>query len=197
MKKSVAVWLALFTVFALLSGCGKPDKKMLDVSAFDIKKGDETVKEIAEQESIFYRDGETVITYKEVEGKPVAKKLTVCGIGENNTIEDVIKALNIEIGKASFDYEYDPYGDGCTEVGSAVYDGTLPSYEQLSVLDMVLNVYYIQKDGEWTAVDLKSDSLDNYPVILKISFDTEGVHDLYGKNKGEIFSLECAVIADK
>lgn len=189
MKKFIAILLCLAFVTILFTGCGK-----YDVSSFNIKLGDKDINRLDLYESLYYRDGETSTSYKDTEKRCDSETLTVCGIGEDDTIEEAIKALNVEPGFACIEYEYDPYGDGCTELESCVYDGTIPSCEELSALDLVLSIYYAYIDFNWYQINLSGEELTKYPRVLKISFDSEGVHDLYGKKTGEIFSVECSML---
>ena len=185
MKRLLLFLLSSLLVFALC-GCGE---KKYDVSSFDVKVGGRTVKSMKIDEWYHLRDNKVThtVNYKD---HYAGKKLTIGGLTVGNTVDDIIKAYDLKPGYALLDYEYDPYGDGCTDVDTCVYDGTIPSFEELSILDLDITMFYHYKDGAWFPVDLNKHEIEDYGFILSIDFDIEGVHNLYGVKKGEAYSCE-------
>ena len=59
-------------------------------------------------------------------------------------------------------YEYDPYGDGTTDIASETYTGTLPDWEKKKILDLCISLAYIQEDGQWTLMDQSKQSYSDY-----------------------------------
>lgn len=191
MKKRICAIFACLLCAFCLAGCTDTPAANA-VAQFDIRADGERLKPLTAGVYCAGADGEVTVTENETE-TVTPGELTVCGIGCGNTLHEALTALGIRAGYARFDYEYDPYGDGCTALGDCVYDGTIPSSEELSALDMVLTVYYTGENGTYEPVDLTAHDLTEYPELLLLRFCAEGVHELYGQEPGNIFSVECGI----
>lgn len=180
--------IVIFSVLCLsLCSCGK--------SGIEIKLGEIPIENLKSGERYCCMEGETIHSISEEENSEEGE-LSVNGIMCNDTLKKVIKKLGIKKGQASFDYEYDNSGDGCTEMGSEIYNGKIPDAKKLSALDLALNVYYYKENGKWKIINLNDSELSDYKDVLRVCFDAEGVHNLYGRKSGEIFMVECELLGD-
>lgn len=78
------------------------------------------------------------------------------------SLDQIMQVYDIEPNFAQLNYEYDPYGDGCTDVANHIYDGTLPDWETAKVLDLCISIGYAQKSGQWQRMDLSQQSYSDY-----------------------------------
>lgn len=201
MKKTTVLFtVCLLALCFVLGGCGKKAGKAenkpiqkLDVSALGIKALGEPVTEMQLGESLSCRDGQVTDTTVDEKETTHNGLLSVNRIGVDNTLADVLSAFSVAPGQASIDYEYDPYGDGCTEIGSEIYSGTLPDMQKLSALDVTVSVYYHYDNGNWNIVDLNKNNIEDLSPVFAVTFDAEGVNELYGKNPGTVFSVTCTL----
>lgn len=108
----------------------------------------------------------------------LAGNLTTSGeVTIGSTIDDVLDAYDLQPGCANLNYEYDPYGDGCTEVADRVYDGTMVDLVDEHVLDLIISFGFYREDGSWKPIDLTAHSFDDYDTRLVYAFDCEQGHD--------------------
>ena len=71
-------------------------------------------------------------------------------------------AYHVQPNYAHLNYEYDPYGDGTTDIANEVYTGTLPDWKQKKILDLCISLAYIQEDGQWQLMDQSKQSYSEY-----------------------------------
>ncbi|MCQ2449081.1 MAG: hypothetical protein MJ132_02675 [Clostridia bacterium] len=202
MKKAMSfVTVCLLFLCAVLGGCGKkaaeePAKKAAkaDVSQLEIKISDKAVTEMQLGESLSCRDGQVTDTTVDEKETTHNGLLSVNRIGVDNTLAEVLSAFSVAPGQASIGYEYDVYGDGTTEMGSEIYSGTLPDMQKLSALDVTVSLYFHRlTDNKWAVIDLNQNKIEDFSQVLAVTFDAEGVHELYGKNPGTVFSVTCTL----
>lgn len=99
------------------------------------------------------------------------------GITLGSTMVEVMDTYNLQPGYANFNYEYDPYGDGCTELADKVYDGAMVDLVEENVLDLIISFGFYREDGSWKPIDLTAHSFDDYDTCLVYAFDCEEGHD--------------------
>ncbi len=99
------------------------------------------------------------------------------GITIGSTMVEVMDTYNLQPGYANFNYEYDPYGDGCTELADKVYDGAMVDLVEENVLDLIISFGFYREDGSWKPIDLTAHSFDDYDTCLVYAFDCEEGHD--------------------
>ena len=88
--------------------------------------------------------------------------VTSAGIGLGVSLDYFMDAYHIQPNYAHLNYEYDPYGDGTTDIANEVYTGTLPDWKQKKILDLCISLAYIQEDGQWQLMDQSKQSYSEY-----------------------------------
>lgn len=196
MKKSGFI-LFIVTVLTciLLTSCGgnigDSAKEFLD-----LKNGDAALDiDLKSGACISYMKGNSIeISDADDNYDYVDGELSIKGITLDDTIESVMKKLDVKPGFASFNYEYDPYGDGCTEIGDEIYDGNVVDMEKVSALDLSLQVAYYKDGDSWTPIDYTKHGLDDFADVIVINVTFNGVHELYGDTPGTVFMLDARLL---
>ena len=88
--------------------------------------------------------------------------VTSAGIGLGVSLDYFMDAYQVQPNYAHLNYEYDPYGDGTTDIANEVYTGTLPDWKQKKILDLCISLAYIQEDGQWQLMDQSKQSYSEY-----------------------------------
>ena len=88
--------------------------------------------------------------------------VTSAGIGLGVSLDYFMDAYHVQPNYAHLNYEYDPYGDGTTDIANEVYTGTLPDWKQKKILDLCISLAYIQEDGQWQLMDQSKQSYREY-----------------------------------
>lgn len=88
--------------------------------------------------------------------------VTSAGIGLGVSLDYFMDAYHVQPSYAHLNYEYDPYGDGTTDIANEVYTGTLPDWKQKKILDLCISLAYIQEDGQWQLMDQSKQSYSEY-----------------------------------
>jgi len=88
--------------------------------------------------------------------------VTSAGIGLGVSLGYFMDAYHVQPNYAHLNYEYDPYGDGTTDIANEVYTGTLPDWKQKKILDLCISLAYIQEDGQWQLMDQSKQSYSEY-----------------------------------
>ena len=88
--------------------------------------------------------------------------VTSAGIGLGVSLDYFMDAYHVQPNYAHLNYEYDPYGDGTTDIANEVYTGTLPDWKQKKILDLCISMAYIQEDGQWQLMDQSKQSYSEY-----------------------------------
>ena len=88
--------------------------------------------------------------------------VTNAGIGLGVSLDYFMDAYHVQPNYAHLNYEYDPYGDGTTDIANEVYTGTLPDWKQKKILDLCISLAYIQEDGQWQLMDQSKQSYSEY-----------------------------------
>ena len=88
--------------------------------------------------------------------------VTSAGIGLGVSLDYFMDAYHVQPNSAHLNYEYDPYGDGTTDIANEVYTGTLPDWKQKKILDLCISLAYIQEDGQWQLMDQSKQSYSEY-----------------------------------
>ena len=88
--------------------------------------------------------------------------VTSAGIGLGVSLDYFMDAYHVQPNYAHLNYEYDPYGDGTTDIANEVYTGTLPDWKQTKILDLCISLAYIQEDGQWQLMDQSKQSYSEY-----------------------------------
>ena len=88
--------------------------------------------------------------------------VTSAGIGLGVSLDYFMDAYHVQPNYAHLNYEYDPYGDGTTDIATEVYTGTLPDWKQKKILDLCISLAYIQEDGQWQLMDQSKQSYSEY-----------------------------------
>ena len=88
--------------------------------------------------------------------------VTSAGIGLGVSLDYFLDAYHVQPNYAHLNYEYDPYGDGTTDIANEVYTGTLPDWKQKKILDLCISLAYIQEDGQWQLMDQSKQSYSEY-----------------------------------
>ena len=88
--------------------------------------------------------------------------VTSAGIGLGVSLDYFMDAYHVQPNYAHLNYEYDPYGDGTTDIANEVYTGTLPNWKQKKILDLCISLAYIQEDGQWQLMDQSKQSYSEY-----------------------------------
>lgn len=88
--------------------------------------------------------------------------VTSAGIGLGVSLDYFMDAYYVQPNYAHLNYEYDPYGDGTTDIANEVYTGTLPDWKQKKILDLCISLAYIQEDGQWQLMDQSKQSYSEY-----------------------------------
>ena len=122
----------------LLSGCGAGSGTDSGTEHFDLNT--ETVIQDWDQETM----------------------VTSAGIGLGVSLDYFMDAYHVQPNYAHLNYEYDPYGDGTTDIANEVYTGTLPDWKQKKILDLCISLAYIQEDGQWQLMDQSKQSYSEY-----------------------------------
>ena len=84
------------------------------------------------------------------------------GRGGGVSLDYFMDAYHVQPNYAHLNYEYDPYGDGTTDIANEVYTGTLPDWKQKKILDLCISLAYIQEDGQWQLMDQSKQSYSEY-----------------------------------
>ncbi len=125
----------------------EPDQRYYSWSASDTDSGTEH----------FDLNTETVIRDWDQE-----TMVTSAGIGLGVSLDYFMDAYHVQPNYAHLNYEYDPYGDGTTDIANEVYTGTLPDWKQKKILDLCISLAYIQEDGQWQLMDQSKQSYSEY-----------------------------------
>ena len=125
----------------------EPEQRYYSWSASDTDSGTEH----------FDLNTETVIQDWEQE-----TMVTSAGIGLGVSLDYFMDAYHVQPNYAHLNYEYDPYGDGTTDIANEVYTGTLPDWKQKKILDLCISLAYIQEDGQWQLMDQSKQSYSEY-----------------------------------
>lgn len=88
--------------------------------------------------------------------------VTSAGIGLGVSLDYFMDAYHVQPNYAHLNYEYDPYGDGTTDIANEVYTGTLPDWKQKKILDLCISLAYIQEDGQWQLMNQSKQSYSEY-----------------------------------
>ena len=88
--------------------------------------------------------------------------VTSAGIGLGVSLDYFMDAYHVQPNYAHLNYEYDPYGDGTTDIANEVYTGTLQDWKQKKILDLCISLAYIQEDGQWQLMDQSKQSYSEY-----------------------------------
>ena len=88
--------------------------------------------------------------------------VTSAGIDLGVSLDYFMDAYHVQPNYAHLNYEYDPYGDGTTDIANEVYTGTLPDWKQKKILDLCISLAYIQEDGQWQLMDQSKQSYSEY-----------------------------------
>lgn len=88
--------------------------------------------------------------------------VTSAGIALGVSLDYFMDAYHVQPNYAHLNYEYDPYGDGTTDIANEVYTGTLPDWKQKKILDLCISLAYIQEDGQWQLMDQSKQSYSEY-----------------------------------
>lgn len=88
--------------------------------------------------------------------------VTSAGIGLGVSLDYFMDAYHVQPNYAHLNYEYDPYGDGTTDIANEVYTGILPDWKQKKILDLCISLAYIQEDGQWQLMDQSKQSYSEY-----------------------------------
>lgn len=121
MKKFNPVLIMLLAVILVISTCAcQSAPPITDVSQVQIGNETITLKAGDSLKVNFWNEKE--IKFNDEDRKDVPKLLG--GITVGSSVDDVINAFSIKQGYCMVDYEYDPYGDGCTEIKKVDYSGT-------------------------------------------------------------------------
>ena len=88
--------------------------------------------------------------------------VTSAGIGLGVSLDYFMDAYHVQPNYAHLNYEYDPYGDGTTDIANEVYTGTLPDWKQKKILDLCISLASIQEDGQWQLMDQSKQSYSEY-----------------------------------
>lgn len=88
--------------------------------------------------------------------------VTSAGIGLGVSLDYFMDAYHVQPNYAHLNYEYDPYGDGTTDIANEVYTGALPDWKQKKILDLCISLAYIQEDGQWQLMDQSKQSYSEY-----------------------------------
>lgn len=98
--------------------------------------------------------------------------VTSAGIGLGVSLDYFMDAYHVQPNYAHLNYEYDPYGDGTTDIANEVYTGTLPDWKQKKILDLCISLAYIQEDGQWQLMDQSKQSYSEYEgICIVYDFD--------------------------
>lgn len=127
--------------------------------------------------------------------KDTGKSLKIYDVSINDDIYEVIQKANIEKNFAKYDYEYDPYHDGCTEINNGIYDGTIINFEEIHVLDYVLQQRYDLINDEWIIHNYLEDPKCNSYVIIQYTFS--GTDTVYSKQQGKLMALSITYIQER
>ena len=88
--------------------------------------------------------------------------VTSAGIRLGVSLDYFMDAYHVQPNYAHLNYEYDPYGDGTTDIANEVYTGTLPDWKQKKILDLCISLAYIQEDGQWQLMNQSKQSYSEY-----------------------------------
>lgn len=88
--------------------------------------------------------------------------VTSANIGLGVSLDYFMEAYAVQANYAHLNYEYDPYGDGTTDIANETYTGTLPDWEKKNLLDLCISLAYIQEDGQWQLMDQSKQSYSEY-----------------------------------
>lgn len=88
--------------------------------------------------------------------------VTSANIGLGVSLDYFMDAYAVQANYAHLNYEYDPYGDGTTDIANETYTGTLPDWEKKNLLDLCISLAYIQEDGQWQLMDQSKQSYSEY-----------------------------------
>ncbi|MDO5594102.1 MAG: hypothetical protein Q4G01_04705 [Eubacteriales bacterium] len=166
----------------LLSGCGAgsgstssasstlTDNTISERSLVQLRIGNEDV--ILEPEQRYYSwsasDTDSGTEHFDLNTETVIRDwdqetmVTSAGIGLGVSLDYFMDAYHVQPNYAHLNYEYDPYGDGTTDIANEVYTGTLPDWKQKKILDLCISLAYIQEDGQWQLMDQSKQSYSEY-----------------------------------
>lgn len=198
MKKFLAVLCVCAMVLGFAACVNDEDKKS------DDKNSDETVESTSEEFEVTITidgkvhkmeegdiiDSNSVNDWRDCNGKSF-DEIDVSGIKIGSDISEMDNFL--VPGYTCLDYEYDPYHDGCTDINTMIYEGTLPDFDEEHVLDLMVINRYVEEDGHWKQIP--HDDLDKYSdqLILTVNLDVLAHsydEDMYNK-VGIIYVTYC------
>ena len=166
----------------LLSGCGAgsgstssasstlPDNPISERSLVQLRIGNEDVTLEPEQRYYSWSASDTdsgtehfdLNTETVIQDWDQETMVTSAGIGLGVSLDYFMDAYHVQPNYAHLNYEYDPYGDGTTDIANEVYTGTLPDWKQKKILDLCISLAYIQEDGQWQLMDQSKQSYSEY-----------------------------------
>lgn len=196
MKKLLAV-ICVSSIALSFAGCMKGTDKNNDETVESTKAVEEGLKinitidgkahEMSEGDIIYsdhYRD------FRDFNGEKF-DYIEINGIKIGSDISELDAFL--VPGYTNLNYEYDPYGDGCTDVNSEIYEGTLPDFDEDVVLDMFVENTYVMENGQWKQIKFDADADYGDQLLLFVQFDLYGHaydEDMYEK-VGTIYTSYC------
>lgn len=114
-----------------------------------------------------------------------------CPVQVGDDISIVFETFDLREGEFEFDYEYDPYHDGCTDIERGVYDGTLVDFEENDVLDYMMIIYLYPEDGQWKKINLNSNSPEDFNGYITLFIDINGTAGAYDSVKpNKVMSID-------
>lgn len=170
--------LSLVSVL-LLSGCGAgsagsasstPTSAISERSLLQLTIGSEAVTLEPEQRYFSWSQGEAgsgtehfdLNTEAVVRDWDKKTMVTSAGVGLGASLDYFMDAYAVQPNYAHLNYEYDPYGDGTTDIANETYTGALPDWEKKNILDLCISLAYIQEDGQWQLMDQSKQSYSEY-----------------------------------
>ena len=100
-------------------------------------------------------------------------------IAKGDDLTKVMSTYNFQAGDYEYSYEFDPYGDGCTDISQGVYDGTLPDFEKKKVLDYFMLITFGYADDQWVLINHNTDDTSNYEELTLLKIDINGTAGAY------------------
>lgn len=171
MKKLLAV-ICISSIALSFAGCRKGTDKNNDETVestsgeFEVTITiDGKVHKMEEGDII---DADAIRDWRDCNGKTF-DEIDVSGIKIGSDISEMENFL--VPGYTELDYEYDPYHDGCTEINTMMYDGTLPDFEEEDVLDMMVINLYVEENGHWKQIAFDEQDKYSDQLILAINID--------------------------
>lgn len=167
----------------LLSGCGSGNSNasasnaaptdhtaISEDSLLQLKIGNETVTLEPEQRYYSWAQSDTASgtehfdlnTEQIIRDWDQETMVTSADIGLGVSLDYFMDAYAVQSNYAHLNYEYDPDGDGATDIANETYTGALPDWEKQKLLDLCISLAYIQEDGQWMLMDQSKQSYSDY-----------------------------------